>query len=75
MTGGLLAVIYAVVEKSIIAAVIGAVLLAVFSIIELRASAPLAPVRILKRPAVKWGNYAGLVVFTMETAMIFLMTL
>lgn len=75
VTGGLLAVIYAVVEKSIIAAVIGVVLLAVFSIIELRSSAPLAPVRILKRPTVKWGNYAGLVVFTMETAMIFLMTL
>lgn len=75
VTGGLLAVIYAVVEKSIIAAVIGVVLLAVFSIIELRASAPLAPVRILKRPTVKWGNYAGLVVFTMETSMIFLMTL
>jgi MFS family permease len=32
-------------------------------------------VRILKRPTVKWGNYAGLVVFTMEPAMIFLTTL
>ena len=31
--------------------------------------------RILKRPTVKWGNYAGLVVFTMEPAMIFLITL
>jgi MFS family permease len=75
VTGGLLAVVYAVVEKSLVAAVIGVVLLAVFSIIELRASAPLAPVRILKRPTVKWGNYAGFVVFTMETGMIFLMTL
>jgi MFS family permease len=51
------------------------VLLAAFWMIELRSPAPLAPVRILKRPTVKWGNYAGLVVFAMETGMIFLMTL
>ncbi len=42
---------------------------------ELRSPAPLAPVRILRRPTVKWGNYAGLVVLAMETGMIFLMTL
>ncbi|WP_433237750.1 MFS transporter [Streptosporangium sp. CA-135522] len=75
VTGGLLAVVYAVIEQSIPAGVIGIVLLAAFWLIELRAAAPLAPLRILKRPTVKWGNYAGLVVFTMETAMIFLMTL
>ncbi|MEV8638327.1 MFS transporter [Streptosporangium sp. NPDC051023] len=75
VTGGLLAVIYAVVERNIPAAVVGVLLLAAFWVVELRSSAPLAPVRILKRPTVKWGNYAGLVVFTMETAMIFLMTL
>lgn len=75
VTGGLLAVIYAVIEKNLISAVIGVLLLATFWVIELRSPAPLAPVRILKRPTVKWGNYAGLVVFTMETGMIFLMTL
>ncbi|GAA2782178.1 MFS transporter [Kitasatospora paracochleata] len=75
VTGGLLAVIYAVIEHNAVAAVIGAVLLGAFWIIELRSSAPLAPLRILKRPTVKWGNYAGFVIFTMETAMIFLMTL
>src|SRR5882757_1262803 len=75
VTGGLLAVIYAVIEKSVPAAVVGVLLLAAFWMIELRSPAPLAPVRILKRPTVKWGNYAGLVVFTMEPAMIFLMTL
>jgi MFS family permease len=32
-------------------------------------------VRFLKRPTVKWGNFAGLVTFSMETGMIFLMTL
>ncbi|MCX5207732.1 MFS transporter [Kitasatospora sp. NBC_00240] len=74
-SGGLLAVVYAVIEGSIPAAVVGVLLLGAFWAIELRSPAPLAPVRILKRPTVKWGNYAGLVVFSMETAMIFLMTL
>lgn len=75
VTGGLLAVVYAIIEQSIPAGAIGIVLLAAFWLIELRAAAPLAPLRILKRQTVKWGNYAGLVVFTMETAMIFLVTL
>lgn len=75
VTGGLLAVVYAIIEQSILLGVIGIVLLAAFWVIELRAAAPLAPVRILKRPTVKWGNYGGLVVFSMETAMIFMMTL
>ncbi|GAA4958472.1 MFS transporter [Nonomuraea thailandensis] len=75
VTGGLLAAVYAIIERSVLAGVIGVVLLAVFWRIELRAVAPLAPLRILKRPSVTWGNYAGLVIFTMETAMIFLMTL
>lgn len=75
VTSGLLAVIYAVVEKNILAGLIGIVLLGIFWMVELRSSAPLASVRILKRPTVKWGNFAGLVVFTMEPAMIFLITL
>ncbi|WP_329492739.1 MFS transporter [Kitasatospora herbaricolor] len=74
-SGGLLAVVYSVIEGSIPAAVVGVLLLGAFWVVELRSPAPLAPVRILKRPTVKWGNYAGLVVFSMETAMIFLMTL
>jgi MFS family permease len=75
VTGGLLAVIYAVIEKNALSGVVGVLLLAAFWVIELRSPAPLAPVRILTRPTVKWGNYAGFVVFTMEPAMIFLMTL
>ncbi|TDD88707.1 MFS transporter [Actinomadura rubrisoli] len=75
VTGGLLAVIYAIIEKNLPSAVAGVLLLAAFWTIELRSPAPLAPVRILKRPTVKWGNYAGLVIFTMEPAMIFLTTL
>ena len=75
VTGGLLAVIYAVVEHSLPWAVAGVLPLAAFWVIELRSAAPLAPVRILRRPTVRWGNYAGFVIFTMEPAMIFLMTL
>ncbi len=75
VTTGLLAVVYAVIETSAVAAVAGALLLAGFWLIELRSRAPLAPLRILKRPTVKWGNYAGLVIFAMEPAMIFLTTL
>ncbi|MFB9238409.1 MFS transporter [Plantactinospora siamensis] len=75
VTGGLLAAVYAIVEQSLLVGCVGIVLLAAFWLIELRTPVPLVPVRILKRPTVKWGNYAGLVVFSMETAMIFLMTL
>ncbi|KAB2340669.1 MFS transporter [Actinomadura rudentiformis] len=75
VTGGLLAATYAIIETNLISAVVGVLLLAAFWVIELRSPAPLAPLRILKRPTVKWGNYAGLVIFTMEPAMIFLTTL
>lgn len=75
VTGGLLAGIYAIIEETLVWGVVGAVLLVAFWVIELRSPAPLAPVRILRRPTVKWGNFAGLVIFTMEPAMIFLITL
>jgi MFS family permease len=75
VTTGLLAVVYAVIETSAVAAVAGIALLAAFWLVELRSPAPLVPPRILKRPTVKWGNYAGLVIFAMEPAMIFLITL
>jgi predicted MFS family arabinose efflux permease len=75
VTTGLLAVVYAVIEENVTVAVVGVLLLAAFWMIELRSPAPLVPLRILRRPTVKWGNYAGFVVFAMEPAMIFLMTL
>jgi MFS family permease len=75
VTAGLLALVYGVIDKNVIAALIGLVLLVGFWMIELRSPAPLAPVRILRQSTVKWGNYAGLVIFTMEPAMIFLLTL
>jgi MFS family permease len=75
VTGGLLAVVYAIIERSALVGAAGVVLLAAFWVIATRAAAPLTPVRTLRRPTVSWGNYAGLVVFGMETAMIFMMTL
>jgi MFS family permease len=75
VTGGLLAVIYAVIERSMPTAIVGVLLLVAFWLIELRSTAALVPVRILRQPSVAWGNYAGLVVCSMEPAMIFLTTL
>ncbi|MFI6930368.1 MFS transporter [Streptomyces sp. NPDC050287] len=54
---------------------VAAVLLVSFYVIELRAAAPLAPVRVLKANSVKWGNLGGLITFSMESALSFLLTL
>ncbi len=75
VTGGLLAIVYAAIEQHVVAAIVGVLLLAAFWRIEVRSPAPLAPLRILRRASVKWGNIAGFVVFVMEPAMIFLTTL
>lgn len=75
VTLGLLAVALGVTDRNLYALVAGLVLLVVFWRIELRAKAPLAAVGILSRPTVKWGNLAGLVVFSMGSAMIFIITL
>ncbi|WP_410623088.1 MFS transporter [Amycolatopsis sp. cmx-8-4] len=75
ISGGLLALVYAVIDKSVLAAVAGVVLLTAFWLIEQRSPAPLVPPRILARRTVKWGNFAGLVLFAVEPAVIFLTTL
>lgn len=75
VSSGLLAVTYAAIEKNVVAGVAGALLLIAFWIIEHRAAAPLAPLQTLRRPSVKWGNYAEFVVMATEPAMIFLITL
>lgn len=75
VTGGLLAGVYAIIEQDWRWGLAGILLLAAFVVVELRATAPLVPLRILRRPTVRWGNGAGLVIFSMETAAIFLMTI
>jgi MFS family permease len=54
---------------------ISVVLLAAFYAIERRSSAPLASVVVLARPSVKWGNLGGLTIFSMGSAVVYLMTL
>ncbi|MBL8596077.1 MAG: MFS transporter [Devosia sp.] len=75
VTLGLLALVYGVTSANPYMLVGGLVLLALFFIIELRSKAPLVAVSILARPTVKWGNLSALIVFSMEPALIFLVTL
>lgn len=75
VSGGLLAIVYAVIERNTVSAFVGAGLLVAFWLIERRSPAPLAPPRVLARRSVTWGNCAGLVIFAMEPAMIYLTTL
>jgi MFS family permease len=75
VTLGLLAFTFGVTNHDLYALLVGIALLVVFWMIESRAKAPLVALNILARPTIKWGNVAGLVVFTMESALIYLMTL
>lgn len=53
----------------------GAGLLVAFWFVERRAGEPLVPTGLLKRRNIVWGNTAGLVAFTTETSLVFLLTL
>ncbi|MFJ4712146.1 MFS transporter [Streptomyces sp. NPDC088785] len=53
----------------------GAVFLAAFFLVERKVSAPLVPLRTLRRPTVAWGNVAGLLAFVTETSLVYLLTL
>jgi MFS family permease len=74
-TVGLVALVYAVIEADPVAAVVGVGVLAAFWRIERRAPAPLVPITILTRPGVVRGNLAGMAIFLVEPALIFLTTL
>ncbi|MFI5590530.1 MFS transporter [Amycolatopsis sp. NPDC051758] len=75
VSGGLLALVYAVIVSSLLAAIAAVVLLTAFWLIQRRSPAPLVPPWILARRTVKWGNFAGLALFAMEPAVIFVTTL
>ncbi|MCG7525583.1 MFS transporter [Streptomyces sp. OfavH-34-F] len=84
VTGGLLLLVYGLTQAgatgwttptTLVALLAGAVLLVAFRFVEKRASAPLVPVRILRRRSVIWGNATGLVAFVTETSLVFLLTL
>lgn len=84
VTGGLLALVYGITSAGsagwssppALGALAAAVLLlAAFVLVERRSPAPLAPLRVLTRRTVAWGNVAGFVAFATETSLVFLMTL
>jgi MFS family permease len=75
VSAGLLAFAYGVTNRNAYALVGGLMLLVIFWSIELRAKAPLASMRILNRPSVKWGNLGGLLAIGLMTGILFLLTL
>ncbi|MEW2518041.1 MFS transporter [Actinacidiphila alni] len=84
VTGGLLAVIYALSTAAqrgfdgadvITALVLGVALLAAFVAVESRAAEPMVSLPMLRRRSVAWGNLAGLTTFSMMSTVVFLLTL
>ncbi|WP_406284142.1 MFS transporter [Streptomyces sp. NBC_00209] len=84
VTGGLLLLVYGLTQAgttgwttpaTLAALLAGLALLVAFWFVEKRATAPLVPVRILKRRSVIWGNATGLIAFVTETSLVFLLTL
>ncbi|MEU9197948.1 MFS transporter [Streptomyces hundungensis] len=84
VTGGLLAVIYALstaAQRGFGGAdvwgtlLVGVALLVAFVVVESRASAPLISLPMLKRRTVAWGNLGGLITFSMMSTVVFVLTL
>ncbi|MGW5197686.1 MFS transporter [Streptomyces spiralis] len=84
VTGGLLAIIYAMSTAAdqgfgradvVVAMAVGLLLLAAFVVVESRARQPLVSLRLLRRPTVAFGNLAGVTTFSMMSSVIFLLTL
>lgn len=84
VTGGLLALIYSLstaaqrgfggvdVWGTLVA---GLILLVAFVVVESKALAPLVSLPMLKRRTVAWGNFGGLVTFSMMSTVVFVLTL
>lgn len=84
VTAGLLALVYGVTmarqdgwgsDAALGSLAVAAVLIGAFFLIERRSPTPLASLAVLSRPAVKWGNLGGLTIFSMGSAVVYLMTL
>ncbi|GAA0590809.1 MFS transporter [Streptomyces crystallinus] len=84
VTGGLLALIYSLstaAQRGFGGAdvwgtlVAGLALLAAFVVVESRAAAPLVSLPMLRRRTVAWGNFGGLVTFSMMSTVVFVLTL
>ncbi|WFB09664.1 MFS transporter [Streptomyces sp. LX-29] len=84
VTGGLLAVIYALSTAGergfggadvLVTLAVGIALLVAFVIVESRAAQPLVSLPMLRRRTIAWGNLGGLVTFSMMSTVIFVLTL
>ncbi|MFI2367190.1 MFS transporter [Streptomyces sp. NPDC018833] len=84
VTGGLLAVIYALSTAAdrgfggtdvLLALVAGIALLIVFAVVESRSDAPLVSLPMLRRRTVAFGNLGGFVTFSMMSTVVFVLTL
>jgi MFS family permease len=74
VTAGLLAIVYGL-TTYLPAVAVGLVLLGVFWMVEKRVAEPLVRLEILRRRAVGWGNFAGVLAFATETSLVFVLTL
>ncbi|MEU6722259.1 MFS transporter [Nonomuraea wenchangensis] len=84
VTLGLLGVVYGLTQAgehgwthpyAVAGLLAGALLLALFLLVERRAAQPLVPLKVLARPTVAWGNLIGLLAFVTETSLVYLLTL
>ncbi|RZS87529.1 putative MFS family arabinose efflux permease [Motilibacter rhizosphaerae] len=84
VTGGLLALVYGLTSagrdgwgdpRTLLALAAAAALLAVFVAVERRAAEPLVALPVLRRRTVAWGNTGLFLVFSLESSVVFVMTL
>ncbi|MCT4352758.1 MFS transporter [Streptomyces sp. Je 1-79] len=84
VTGGLLAVIYALSTAAergfggtdvLVTLMVGVLLLAAFVVFESRQESPLVSLPMLRRRTVAFGNLGGLVTFSMMSTVVFVLTL
>lgn len=75
VTFGLFAIVFGIIGRSLPALIVGLVLLSLFFWIEHRSKAPLVAIEMLAWPSIRWGNFAALIIFSMEAGLVFLVTL
>lgn len=75
VTFGLFAFVFGIIGRSLPALIVGLVLLSLFFWIEHRSKAPLVAIEMLAWPSIRWGNFAALIIFSMEAGLVFLVTL
>jgi MFS family permease len=70
VTLALFATVFGITDWSPPVLAIGLILFVLFFQIERRTAAPLVAIEMLKRPSVRWGNLAALIIFSMEAALV-----